>query len=158
MIESCGVLGTLEFEITNTQDARELQQRILGRQWTCESVVVAFRKRAALAQQLKGCLKNYCSTEPSHMQSRLMSTMRAVGKPVGPFHGIPLSLKDSHAIKAVNTTLEWVRLIGKPVAEDDVSVQFYRPRGRSSLARQTYHTLCRCRTRTTMSLDNQSAG
>lgn len=55
--------------------------------------------------------------------------LKSTGKLVGPLHGIPLSLKDSHEIAGIDTTVGWVGLIGKPAEKDNTAVSQYRSLG-----------------------------
>jgi len=129
IVESCGILSSDENVITNTLDARVIVEKILSREWTSEQVVVAFCKRAAISQQLIRCCTEMMF-EPAIQRAReLDAHLAEIGKPVGPLHGLPLSLKDSHEIKDVDTTLGWVGLIGKPALEDNVAVQQYQALG-----------------------------
>lgn len=50
--ESCGLLSAREVEITSQWDAVDLVEHIWRRKYTVVEVVVAFCKRAAIAQQL----------------------------------------------------------------------------------------------------------
>lgn len=49
---SCGILSKQEIEITETKDATCLLESLLSRKLKSEDVVIAFCKRAAIAQQL----------------------------------------------------------------------------------------------------------
>lgn len=49
---TCGILSSREIEITMTYDAVDLLQKIAGASYSAEEVMVAFCKRAAVAQSL----------------------------------------------------------------------------------------------------------
>ena len=123
------MLTDLDKQITNTTDARTIQNNILTHKWSCEQVAVAFCKRAALAQQLTNCLTEILFNEAIAQAKGQDEHYKTTGKPIGPFHGIPVSLKDSHDIKGVDTTLGWVGMISKPAAEDNIAVQQYKQMG-----------------------------
>jgi amidase len=123
VIESCGILSAEELEITNTTEASKIVDNILSQVWTSEAVATAFCKRAAVAQQLIGCCTEMFFERAIQGAKELDEHLARTGKPVGPLHGLPISLKDSFDVKGEDTTLGWVGLIGKPALEDGVVVQ-----------------------------------
>ena len=129
IIESSGILTPLELEITNTTDAFNLSLKIQSRTWTSEQVTIAFCKRAAIAQQLTGCCTEMMFNAAIKQAISQDEHLKSTGKLVGPLHGIPLSLKDSHEIAGVDTTVGWVGLIGKPAERDNTAVSQYRSLG-----------------------------
>jgi amidase len=129
IIETSGILTPLELEITNTTDAFILSLKIQSRTWTSEQVTVAFCKRAAIAQQLTGCCTEMMFDAAIKQAISQDEHLKSTGKLVGPLHGIPLSLKDSHEIAGVDTTVGWVGLIGKPAERDNTAVSQYRSLG-----------------------------
>jgi amidase len=129
IIEASGILTPLELEISNTTDASILSLKVQSRTWTSEQVTIAFCKRAAIAQQLTGCCTEMMF-DSAVQQARLQDEhLKLTGNLVGPLHGIPLSLKDSHEIAGIDTTVGWVGLIGKPAERDNTAVSQYRSLG-----------------------------
>jgi len=49
---TCGILDTIELDITSNHDATALLEKLKGGLWSAEQVTLAFCKRAAVAQQL----------------------------------------------------------------------------------------------------------
>ena len=129
IIESSDILTPLELEITNTTDAFILSLKIQSRTWTSEQVTIAYCKRAAIAQQLTGCCTEMMFDSAIKQAKSQDEHLRSTGKLVGPLHGIPLSLKDSHEIAGIDTTVGWVGLIGKPAEKDNTAVSQYRSLG-----------------------------
>lgn len=129
VIESCGILTSLELEITNQTNASRLSLKLKSRIWTSEQVITAFCKRAAIAQQLIGCCTEMMFESAIEQAKSQDTHLRETGNFLGPLHGIPLSLKDSHEIAGIDTTVGWVGLIGKPAARDNMAVQQYRSLG-----------------------------
>jgi amidase len=123
VIESCGILTAAELEITNTTEGPRILQNITSRIWTSEAVATAFCKRAAVAQQLIGCCTEMFFEKAIQRAKELDEFLSRTGKPIGPLHGLPISLKDSFDIEGEDTTLGWVGLVGKPAAEDGLAVQ-----------------------------------
>ena len=98
-------------------------------EYTSTEVTVAFCKRAAVAQQLTGCCTEMFFDEAIARAQELDEYMDRTGKPLGPLHGLPISLKDLHNVKGKDTTVGWVGLVGKPALEDDVGVTYLRKLG-----------------------------
>ena len=124
VIESCGILSAAELGITNTADGPTiLHNLVVSRTWTSEAVATAFCKRAAVAQQLIGCCTEMFFEQAIHDAKRLDAHLASTGAPVGPLHGLPISVKDSFNVQGHDSTIGWVGLVGQPAAEDDVAVQ-----------------------------------
>jgi amidase len=123
VIESCGILSVEELEITNTTAGPSILHNILSRTWTSEAVATAFCKRAAITQQLIGCCTEMFFEKAIQRAKELDEYLAKTGKPIGPIHGLPISLKDSFDVQGEDTTLGWVGLVGKPAPEDEVAVQ-----------------------------------
>jgi Asp-tRNA(Asn)/Glu-tRNA(Gln) amidotransferase A subunit family amidase len=51
------------------------------------------------------------------------------GMPRGPFHGIPISLKDQFNVKGYDTTLGYISRAFKPASEDAVLVNILKQLG-----------------------------
>ena len=129
IIECCGILTSLDLDITNTINTSTLSVKIQSRTWTSEQVTTAFCKRAAVTQQLTGCCTEMMFTSAIAQAKAQDAHLKSTGKLVGPLHGIPLSLKDSHEIAGIDTTVGWVGLIGKPAEKDNMAVSQYRSMG-----------------------------
>jgi amidase len=123
VIEGCGILSAEELDMTNTTDGPAILRNILSGKWTSEAVATAFCKRAAVAQQLIGCCTEMFFEDAVQRAKELDEHLARTGKPIGPLHGLPVSLKDSFDIAGADTTLGWVGLVGKPAAEDGMAVQ-----------------------------------
>jgi amidase len=123
VIEACGILSAKELEITNTTEGPRILHNITSRTWTSEAVATAFCKRAAVAQQLIGCCTEMFFEKAIRCAIELDEYLARTGKPIGPLHGLPISLKDSYDIEGEDTTLGWVGLVGKPALEDGLAVQ-----------------------------------
>ncbi|KAJ9502966.1 hypothetical protein H2202_001118 [Exophiala xenobiotica] len=129
VIERSGVLTPLELEITSTIGARKILRRYEDGSWTCEAVVRAFCKRAALATQLIKCCTELMFEEALSQARDLDRWYADTGEFVGPLHGIPISLKDTHQVRGHDTTVGWVGNIGRPAPDDELTVQQYRSLG-----------------------------
>ncbi|GAW22997.1 hypothetical protein ANO14919_125440 [Xylariales sp. No.14919] len=115
--ESSGWFTPAELDITNSS-ALELLPRLASGSLKSETVTRAFCKRAAAAHQLVNCLSETCF-------DRAIETARALDEqlarglgPVGPFHGLPISLKDNFNLRGLDSTVGFTSLVGDPAQDD----------------------------------------
>ena len=90
---SCRLLNQTEAKITSNYDATALLERLKSREWSVEQVTVAFCKRAAIAHQCVNCLTEIFFDEALARAKQCDDYLKKEGKPIGPFHGLPISLK-----------------------------------------------------------------
>ncbi|KAL4954404.1 amidase signature domain-containing protein [Aspergillus filifer] len=112
----CGLLSPTELEITENYDAAALVEAIAAAKYTAEEVAVAFCKRAGIAQQLSACLTEIFFDEAIAHAKELDEYFQKTGKTKGPFHGLPISVKDSFNVKGYDTTVGFVSFIGRSSA------------------------------------------
>jgi len=94
---SCGVLTPKEVKITESADATEVLQKLAKGEWSSYEVTLAFCKRAAIAQQLVNCLTEIFFDQALERAKSLDAYLKEHGKPMGAFHGLPISLKVSRS-------------------------------------------------------------
>lgn len=90
----CGLLTPDELEITEAHDATALAQAIREGKLTAVAVARAFAKRAIIAHQLTCCLTEWFMDEAVARARELDEHLAATGRPVGPLHGVPISIKE----------------------------------------------------------------
>ena len=100
----CQFLSTEDMEITET-DAVDIVEKTSSGIWTAEEVVVAFCYRASLAHQLTNCLHETFFQAAVEDARRLDEYYAQHKAPIGPLHGLPVSLKDQFHVKGVETTM-----------------------------------------------------
>ncbi|PQE33815.1 general amidase protein [Rutstroemia sp. NJR-2017a WRK4] len=100
-----------EIEITET-DAVGIVEKTTTGVWTAREVCEAFCHRAALAHQLVNCLHEIFFEEAIAKAQKLDDYYADHQKPIGPLHGLPVSLKDQFHVKGVETTMGYVGWIG----------------------------------------------
>ena len=113
--DKSGLLTTRELEITTTEDATALLAKISNREYTSVEVTIAFSKRAAIAQQLTNCLTETLFDEALTRAKELDEHLATTGKPIGPLHGLPISLKDSFNVAGIPSTLGFISFLDNPV-------------------------------------------
>ncbi|KAJ4250116.1 hypothetical protein NW762_011926 [Fusarium torreyae] len=91
---SCGILTEEEIRITENYDAISLTEALRFRKYTAVSVATAFAKRAILAHQLTCCLTQWYMDEAIAQARQLDEYIIQHGKPIGPLHGLPVSIKE----------------------------------------------------------------
>ncbi|KAG5930229.1 hypothetical protein E4U42_002631 [Claviceps africana] len=111
-----GILSQQEIEITEQYSAKQLLRRLSQGEVTALVVTTAFCKRAAIAQQLTSCLTEHFFDRALARARYLDEYLSQEGKPVGPLHGLPVSLKDSFCVEGEQTTLGYVAFLKKPAA------------------------------------------
>ncbi|KAF3025132.1 hypothetical protein E8E14_014679 [Neopestalotiopsis sp. 37M] len=103
---SCGLLSDTEVNITSNYDATAILEKLKARTWSVEQVVVAFCKRAAIAQQLTNCLTEIFFDEAIERAKKLDREYNSSpnAKPFPPLFGLPISLKDSFDVAGYDSS------------------------------------------------------
>ncbi|KAF2271544.1 amidase [Westerdykella ornata] len=100
-----------EIEITETTADEIVRYTVSGR-WSAEEVTRAFCHRAALAHQLTNCLHEIFFDAAINDAKAADAYFSQHKKPLGPLHGLPVSLKDQFHVRGVETTMGYVGWIG----------------------------------------------
>jgi amidase len=74
-------------------DATELRDRLGDRSYTAVQVTGAYVKAAAVAHQVTNCLTDLFADEALERARWLDERYEVTGRPVGPLHGVPISVK-----------------------------------------------------------------
>ncbi|OCL03701.1 amidase [Glonium stellatum] len=96
-----------EIEITESS-ADEIAKHTVSGSWSAFEVTKAFCHRAALAHQLANCLHEIFFEAAIEDAKKLDDYFAEHKKPIGPLHGLPVSLKDQFHVKGVETTMGYV--------------------------------------------------
>ncbi|THZ17926.1 amidase [Aureobasidium pullulans] len=104
-------LNTQEIEITET-DAVGIVEKTSNGTWTAVEVTKAFCHRSAIAHQLVNCLHEIFYDAAIESAQELDQYFAAHKNPIGPLHGLPISLKDQFHVKGVETSMGYVGWIG----------------------------------------------
>lgn len=91
---SSGLLTAEELAITENYDATGLAAAIRENRLTSVAVTTAFAKRAIVAHQLTCCLTEWFMDEALAQAQELDEHLERTGKPLGPLHGVPISIKE----------------------------------------------------------------
>ncbi|KAH8649196.1 acetamidase [Xylariales sp. PMI_506] len=121
VIDKSKVLSEAELQIVRST-ATDLVAKLANGELTAVEVTLAFCKRAALAHQLVNCALEFFPEIALARARDLDLAFKQTGKPVGPLHGLPISLKDQMRVKGVETSMGYVSWLGTPATEDSVIV------------------------------------
>ncbi|KAJ4360074.1 uncharacterized protein N0V89_000633 [Didymosphaeria variabile] len=114
----CGVLSEEELRLTESYDATALAEAIRERKVKSVDVVRAFCKRAAIAQQLTNCLTEILFEDALQRAKELDDHLESGKRPLGPLHGVPISLKDTFKVKGYDASIGVAALCFKPSTEN----------------------------------------
>lgn len=112
----CGLLSDAELATTEIQDATALRDKLAAQELSAMEVVTAFCKRAAIAQQLTSCLTETMFPQALARAEELDTHLKTTGKPLGPLHGVPISLKETFNVQGVHSSLGFVSFLDRPPA------------------------------------------
>ncbi|KAH7125802.1 putative fatty-acid amide hydrolase [Dactylonectria macrodidyma] len=96
-----------------------LLQKVSAGVWSAEEVLLAFVARAVLAHYLTNPITDMFVTESLQRARELDSHLQRVGKPIGPLHGLLISLKDVMNIRGHATTIGYIALADSIKEESD---------------------------------------
>ncbi len=122
------ILSPTEVKISETATPLILDRLKTG-QWTSEAVVTAFCKRAAIAHQLLNCAAEILFDEALADARRLDDHYKWTGKPIGPLHGLPISIKDMFDIAGHFNTAGIAARLDEVVSKDGLIVRLLREAG-----------------------------
>ncbi|KAI2909198.1 hypothetical protein CBS11852_322 [Aspergillus niger] len=115
---TCGLLTPHELHITEDYDIRSLLKELHSKRLSAEEVTRAFCKRAAIAQQLSRCLSEPLFTQALARARSLDAHLHTTNTPIGPLHGLPISVKDTFQITGVDATNGLAALAFHPSTKD----------------------------------------
>ncbi|KAK9899619.1 amidase [Cystobasidium minutum MCA 4210] len=111
--KDCGILSSKDLEITEIDDVPVLAKKIAQEELSSAEVATAFCKRAAIAHQLTNCLTEILFDRAEKRAKELDEYLAQNGKPMGPLHGVPVSLKDQFDIKGVELNMGYGAYLGR---------------------------------------------
>ncbi|EEU34696.1 uncharacterized protein NECHADRAFT_94848 [Fusarium vanettenii 77-13-4] len=119
LLDQTNLVTKSERTITENYDATSLLAQLASGALSSFEVTLAFCKRAVIAQQLINPLTEMFFDKALERAKELDAYLARAGKSKGPFHGLPISLKDMWMVKGEAATLGFVAYLSKPVAEEN---------------------------------------
>lgn len=102
--------------------AAALSAKIRNHELSCIQVTEAFCHQAAVAQQLTNCLTEIFFTEAMEQARQLDDMLKTTGRPIGPLHGVPVSIKDQINIKGQHTAAGYISFARNPARDQDAQL------------------------------------
>ncbi|KAH7193681.1 amidase signature domain-containing protein [Fusarium flagelliforme] len=115
--EASGWFTNDELAITSLT-AAELLNKLVSGALKSEDVTRAFCKRAAAAHQLTNCLAETCFDRAIQTARHCDEHLSKTGTPIGPLHGLPISLKDNFNLEGLDATVGFTSHVGDPASAD----------------------------------------
>ncbi|GAA5881154.1 hypothetical protein JCM1840_001623 [Sporobolomyces johnsonii] len=116
-----GALSAEEIEITE-QSVETLLAKLASGEWKAEQVVGAFCRRAIIAHKLTNCLTEIFFDKALARAKALDEEFAKTGKPTGPLHGLPISLKAQIDVEGVEINMAYVGWVGRIAKKNAVVV------------------------------------
>ncbi|KAJ5498092.1 hypothetical protein N7453_007143 [Penicillium expansum] len=118
------ILSEVELDLTENYTASQLLVKLASGQVSSLAVTTAFCKRAAIAQQVTSCLTETFFPQALERAKYLDEYLQREGKPIGPLHGLPISIKDSFCVEGVQSTIGYVAFLeNEPAKTNSALVQ-----------------------------------
>ncbi|PWZ03513.1 amidase [Testicularia cyperi] len=124
-----GIMSSREVEITDTDDVKLLLQRLASGEYKAAEVLEAFIKRTCIAHQVVNPLTEIHFDDARRWAAELDKELETTGKPRGPLHGLPISVKDQFKIKGSDATIAYVSYANKPADTDSVLIALLKQAG-----------------------------
>ncbi|KAF2153878.1 amidase [Myriangium duriaei CBS 260.36] len=104
IVRRSGILTEREIDITENYPVSDLLAKLAAGEFSSLEVTIAFSKRAAIAQQLTECLTE-TMFDFAQERAKYLDGLRTEGKPLGPLHGLPISIKDGFQVEGYEATI-----------------------------------------------------
>ena len=124
----CGIMNEKELRITEDR-AIDIVNGIRKQDYTAVEVTTAFCKRAAIAHQATNCLAAICFDDALKQAQKLDKYMEEHGRPRGPLHGLPISVKEHVYMKDTPATAGLIAWKDDMSPGDALIVKIFREAG-----------------------------
>ncbi|KAK2687284.1 hypothetical protein QWA68_013584 [Fusarium oxysporum] len=122
-------------DIDQLADTTQTLSLISKGQLTCKTVVQGLIERAIQVHQQTNCLTEVAFEDALQQAEELDAYMISEKQPMGPLHGLVVTLKDQFNIKGYDSTLGYVGRSFNPATDDAVLVKMLKSLGAIVLAK-----------------------
>lgn len=133
----CGLLSDEEIIITEKYSAVQLVRELADGQLTAEQVLRAYLKRAGIVHQLTNCATEFLSDEAIARARYLDEHFQRSKQPLGPLHGLPISIKDFISMRGRRTHAGYIAWIDRIATDDALIVKILYEAGAIFYVRTT---------------------
>ncbi|EER23269.1 acetamidase, putative [Coccidioides posadasii C735 delta SOWgp] len=123
-----GVLTKSEIRIVQS-DAATLVRKMIRGNLTSQEVTTAFCKATVIAQNLTNCVTEVLFDEALKRAKYVDDYFKRTGKPIGPLHGLPISLKDTFTTPPHPSSIGMAAYAIEPTTERSVIVDMLEDLG-----------------------------
>ncbi|ODQ78576.1 hypothetical protein BABINDRAFT_86738 [Babjeviella inositovora NRRL Y-12698] len=106
------ILSQKEIDLTSKYTSTELLEQLKSREITSEELTLAVCKKTAIANQLTKCCTELMFDDALARARACDAHLAARGEPLGPMHGLPISVKDPFNVPGYDSTLGFIDNIG----------------------------------------------
>lgn len=114
------ILTPQDLEITE-KNVEDLVSLLASGQWSAGDVIQAFMRRAALAHLLTNCVTEVLPYRALQRAAELDDYLAETGRPIGPLHGVPVSVKEHIGMQGLDLNAGFVSWVGR-IAEEDALI------------------------------------
>ncbi|KAF2454224.1 putative glutamyl-tRNA amidotransferase subunit A [Lineolata rhizophorae] len=115
------LLSAREVELTETPP-EELAALLAKGQLTSVELTKAFLRRAGLAQKLTNCVTELLPNLAIQRATALDAYLAQHGTPIGPLHGLPISIKEHASLAGHDVNAGFVSWVGRPAPSDSAGL------------------------------------
>ncbi|KAK4569935.1 hypothetical protein LTR86_002905 [Recurvomyces mirabilis] len=139
--------GDKDDAITKIADVVELANKVAQGGFTTTEVVEEYIRKAVKAHQKTNCITEVLFDDALQQAHQLDAHYAEHKRPIGPFHGVVMTLKDQFDVKGHDTTLGYVGRIAQPATEDALIVSILKGAGAVFIAKSNLpQTIMWCET------------
>lgn len=118
-----------DHDVYTKATASEIVQRIAKGEWTSSQVLEAYIARSAMAQAETNCLTEVLYEDARERAKELDTEFASTKTLRGPFHGVPVSVKDHYRIEGYDATVGFTAWANNPGKKDACLVSQLRAAG-----------------------------
>lgn len=117
-----GILTDEERAITGA-NVEDLLVKLAAGEWSSTAVVQAFMRRAGLAQKLVNCVTELLPDRALRRAAELDEYLATHKKPIGPLHGLPISVKEHIGMKGLDLNSAFIGSVSNIAEKDSVLLE-----------------------------------